>query len=265
MFKTRRELLSQNFLRNHGLVKWLIRASGISWNDTVLEIGAGSGIITECLLSASRKVIAVEIDRDLFAQLTSHLGNNNALELVCGDILDMNLPREPYKVFSNIPFSITGEIVKKLLFSDNPPDSCNLIVQKEAAEKFMVNQRNNSMLSILFYPWFEIKISHTFKRTDFRPIPNVDLCLLQIIKRPSPLISSDDLVRYRDFVVFKFTKCRAVGEWSLAQWLTSYTKDVHCCGYFLKWQKEQDKLEKIHRTRADRNWRAWNRNRSAGW
>ncbi|HBC44996.1 MAG: rRNA (Adenine-N(6)-)-methyltransferase [Candidatus Collierbacteria bacterium GW2011_GWB1_45_35] len=255
MFKTRRKLLSQNFLRGRDLVKRLIAASGISWKNTVLEIGAGSGILTEGLLSVSKKVIAVEIDKGLFAHLSSRLGNNIALELVCSDILALDLPREPYKVFSNIPFSITGEIVKKLLFSDNPPDSCSLIVQKEAAEKFMVNQRKNSMLSILFYPWFEIKISHVFKRTDFTPTPEVDLCFLQIIKRLTPLISNNDMSKYRDFVVFKFTKCRAVGEWPLTQWLIAYTKDVRCRGSFLKWQKEQSKLEKIHRTRTDRNWR----------
>lgn len=257
MFKTRRKLLSQNFLKDSGLIKRLIRASGISWNDTVLEIGAGRGIITESLLSASRKVIAVEIDKDLFTHLSRRLRNNKALELVCGDILEIELPKKPYKVFSNIPFSITGEIIKKLLFSDNPPDSCNLILQKEAALKFMVNQRKNSMLSVLFYPWFEIKISHIFKRTDFTPMPSVDICLLQIIKRPTPLISNNDLSKYRDFVVFKFTKCRAVSKWSLTQWLTSYTKGINSRGSFLKWQREQGKLEKIHRTRNDRNWRTF--------
>lgn len=255
MFKTRRKLLSQNFLKDRELINRLIRASGISWKDIVLEIGAGSGTITEGLLSASRKVIAVEIDKDLFALLSSRLGNNKSLELICGNILDFELPKKPYKVFSNIPFSITGEIIKKLLFSDNPPDSCNLIVQKEAAEKFIVNQRKHSMISIMFYPLFEIKIRHTFKRTDFNPIPNVDLCLLQIIKRTNPIIPNDDLGKYRDFAVFKYNKCRGVIEWQPSQWLTSYTKDVHCRGSFLKWQKEQSKLEKIHRTRNDNNWR----------
>ncbi|HCQ31445.1 TPA: hypothetical protein DIU27_03640 [Candidatus Collierbacteria bacterium] len=255
MFKTRRKLLSQNFLRDRELVKRLIVASSISWKNLVLEIGAGNGIITESLLTVSRKVVAVEIDRDLFTLLSSRLGKNKALKLVNGNILDFKLPNEPYKVFSNIPFSITGEIVKKLLFSDNPPDSCSLIVQKEAAKKFMTNQKKSSMLSILFYPWFDIKIGHILKRTDFQPVPMVDLCLLQIIKRPRPLISNDDLCKYRDFVVYKFTRCRAVGEWPVAQWLASYTKDVHCRGYFLRWQKEQGRLEKIHRTRTDKNWK----------
>ncbi len=257
MLKHRRKLLSQNFLRGRGLTKSLISASGISWKDLVLEIGAGSGIITEHLLSLSRKVIAVEVDKGLYTLLSGRLGKNKSLELICGNFLEIDLPKKPYKVFSNIPFSITGEIIKKLLFSDNPPDSCNLIVQKEAAEKFMVNKRNNSMLSILFYPWFEIKISHTFKRTDFNPSPNVDLCLLQITKRYIPFVTSDHKSKYRDFVVFKFTKSRGVNQWSPLHWLDSYTKGIPSRGAFLSWQESQNKLQKIHRTRTDRNWRKY--------
>lgn len=255
MFKARRKLLSQNFLWDRELIDRLIRASGISWNDTVLEIGPGTGIITEGLLSVSRKVIAVEIDKSLFSELHSRLGNSKSLELVCGNFLDFVLPKEPYIAFSNIPFSITGEIIKKLLFSENPPNSCNFVVQKEAAEKFVVNQRKNSMLSILFYPWFEIKISHVFKRTDFTPTPNVDLFLIQIVKRPVPLIPNFGLCKYRDFVVFRFTNNRAAGRWPVKLWLNSYTMEGRCRGSFLKWQKEQSKLEKIHRSRTDRNWK----------
>lgn len=257
MFKIRRKLLSQNFLRDRELVNGLIRASDISWNDTVLEVGTGNGIITESLISVSKKVIAVEIDKDLFAPLSSRLGKNRNLEFIYGNFLDFELPKEPYKVFSNIPFSLTGEIIKKLLFSNNPPDSCNLIVQKEAAEKFVVNQRKNSMLSVLFYPWFDIKVTHIFNRTDFTPIPRVDICFLQVIKRPTPLIPYNGLSKYRDFVVFKFTKCRAVNKWPVEQWANSYKKAVHHRGSFVKWQYEQSKLEKIHRTRTDRNWRKY--------
>lgn len=110
------------------------------------------------------------------------------------------------------------------------------------------------MLSILFYPWFEIKIIHNFKRTDFNPTPGVDLCLLQITKRPIPLIPNGDLNKYRDFVVFKFIKCSGINELQPSPWLFSYKKDLHCRGYFHKWQNQQSKLEKIRRTRIDKNW-----------
>jgi len=255
MLKSRRKLLSQNFLKGRELVKRLIKASDISRKDLVLDIGAGRGIITQSLLPLTKKVIAVEIDKSLFTDLSCRLSDYKNLELINGNFLSLDLPLEPYKVFSNIPFSITGEIIKKLLFSANPPDSCRLIVQKEAAEKFIVNQRKNSMLAILFYPWFEVKVSHTFKRTDFYPVPSVELCLLQIIKRSVSLVPNDSQNRYRDFVVFKFTKLRGASRRQPSQWLSSYTKDTHCRGFFHKWQIEQSKLKKIHRTRTDKYWR----------
>ncbi|KKT39497.1 hypothetical protein A3K29_02125 [Candidatus Collierbacteria bacterium RIFOXYB2_FULL_46_14] len=255
MFKTRRKLLSQNFLRDEGLITRLIRASGISCKDTVLDIGAGNGNIAEALLSISRKVIAIEIDKALAVQMSRRLENHKALGIVCGDFLDFDLPKEPYKVFSNIPFAITGEIVKKLLFSDNPPETCVLIVQKEAAQKFVINPKKQSMLSILFYPWFDITVGHVFERTDFYPTPIVNTCLLKIVKRPTPLVPDGEMNKYRDFVVYKYTKCRSVGEWSAVRWINTYTNDVHCRGSFAKWQREQRKLVKIHRTRTDKKWK----------
>lgn len=257
MFKTRRKLLSQNFLKDRGLIKHLVRASGVSWNDTVLEIGAGSGMITECLVSTSKKVIAIEIDEELFSGLSMTFGKNDGVELILGNFLELKLPSEPYKVFSNIPFSITSEIVKKLLFSSNPPSACNLIVQKEVAEKLLCNQRKNSMLSILFFPWFDIKVSHVFRRSDFRPAPDVDLCMLRITRKMVPLVPFHSMKKYRDFVVYKFTKSRSASRWCGSQWITAYKIDLRCSGYFEKWQSEQKKIEKIHRTRNDRSWRKW--------
>lgn len=255
MFTTQRKLLSQNFLKDRGLVDRLIRDSGISKQDVVLEIGPGKGIITEGLLVASKKVVAIEIDGTLFATLQNRFRKYQHLELIKGDFLRFGLPIENYKVFSNIPFAITGEIVKKLLLADNPPSSCNLIVQKEVVEKFLVNSEKNFMLGILFYPWFKFKVGYQFERDDFRPNPGVDLSFLRIAKRRVPLIPLRDIEMYRDFVVYQFTKNRLAGRWRPERWLISYLKNTPCRGAFAKWQTEQKNLVKIHRTRNDRNWK----------
>ena len=257
MFKHRRKLLSQNFLKDRRLIKKLIRSSGIGGNDTVLEIGVGKGIITEGLLSVSRKVIGVEVDQAWFDLVSGRLGDNKDLKLIWGDFLEVDLPRGPYKVFANIPFSITGEIIKKLLFSDNPPVTCNLIVQKEASEKLVANKGKSNMLAILFYPWFDIKICHVFKRTDFKPVPSVDICFLQILKRPRPLVPHENVDKYRNFIIYKFTKCRSAGRWPASQWLDRYLSDAHGHRSFAKWQAEQKRVNKIHRTRTDKNWKMY--------
>lgn len=260
MFRTRRELLSQNFLWNRELVKRLVRNSSISQNDLVLEIGPGRGIITDFLLKACKSLTAVETDHELFCFLKEKYKNNKNLTLIERDFLDQELPNEPYKIFSNIPFSITGEIIKKLLFDDNPPSECYLVVQQEAAEKFAISRGKNSMLAVLFYPWFDIKIVHSFKRTDFRPIPGVNICLLKIHHRETPLLDYHHKSEFRDYVAFSFTKQRSAPYNSPTGWLKNYHsfmesgKGKLAYGGFNKWRREEKNLKKIHRTRIDKNW-----------
>lgn len=264
MSSTARKLLSQNFLWNRELVSKLIRGSSISRNDHVLEIGAGQGIITEQLLGVCRRLTAFETDQQLITYLNKKFSALSNLNLLAGDFLARQLPRAaPFKVFSNIPFSITGEIVKKLLFSANPPVDCYLVVQKEAAEKILPNKDHNSMLAILFYPWFIIRTVHHFQKTDFKPAPGVETQLLRIEKRPSPLIADTFLSLYRDFIVYFFTKDRSATSRSPEEWLNRFRlflKDndqraiYRIKGSFVKWQAEERKLVKIHRTRTDIGW-----------
>lgn len=92
----------------------------------MLEIGAGKGRITRCLAQYSGSVIAYELDPALAARLEGRLPEN--VRLYCADFLTAPLPRTPYKVFANIPFSRTTEILRKLtaapLAARNPPTPC---------------------------------------------------------------------------------------------------------------------------------------------
>jgi 23S rRNA (adenine-N6)-dimethyltransferase len=264
MFKTRRKLLSQNFLWNRELVNKLIRDSSISQNDLVLEIGPGKGIITESLIGSCKHLIAIEADRKLYSDLKTKFPLSQRLSLVYGDFLDYYLPTsEKFKVFSNIPFSITGEIVKKLFLANNPPEDSFLIVQKEAAEKFAVNSCRNTMLAILFHPWFEIKVARPLRRHDFSPMPRIDPCLLRLQKRVVPLIDASLVLSYRDFVVYQFVHNKKASRILPKDWLLIFERFTKSSNYlkskingsFSKWQKEERKLSKIHRTRTDASWR----------
>lgn len=256
--------LSQNFLWSRELVGKLVRDSSITNNNLVVEIGPGKGIISEQLLNVCGKLIAVEADENLFKLLQERFSGYPKIRLVREDFLKYPLPKENYKIFSNPPFSITGEIIKKLLFSQNPPIDSYLVVQKEAAEKYMAKDSGNTMLAILFYPWFEIGIIYEFFRTDFKPTPRVESSLIKIKQRSRPLVDEPFAALYRDYVVYNFNRDRSATSLSQREWLIRFAtlvkggdRKLHnkIVGSFGKWQREEQRLSKIHRTRADEDWK----------
>jgi 23S rRNA (adenine-N6)-dimethyltransferase len=121
-----------------------------------------------------------------------------------GDFLHYRLPRQPYKVFANIPFNITTAIVARLTTAEYPPEDTYLIMQKEAAEMFL-GKPHESLRTILLKPWFEMTIVHNFKRKNFIPAPRVDVVMLRLRKRGPPLLRSADRQPFRDFVTHIFT------------------------------------------------------------
>ncbi len=201
-----RKLLSQNFFVNRELVKKLVRDSSISHQDTVLEIGAGHGILTQELALASQKVIALELDSDLIGYLRNRFSKERNITLINADFLNFPLPQYQYKVFANIPFSITGEIIRKLLQSPQSPTDCYLVIQKEAADKFIPNSTQNTMAAILYHPWWEIGEAYKFAKTDFFPPPHVESVLLHIQRRALPLVPPNQKGSYYDFVSYHFTR-----------------------------------------------------------
>lgn len=197
-------LYSQNFLKDPGLVASLLDKSSIGSDDVVYEIGPGKGIITEQLTLRSKRVVAIEKDPDLTALLLKMFADRPNLTIYSGDFLHYRLPRQPYKVFANIPFNITAAIVARLTTAENPPEDAYLIMQREAAEMFL-GKPHESLRTILLKPWFEMAIVHRFERKDFIPAPRVDVVMLRLRKRGPPLIHNVDRHCFRDFVVYSFT------------------------------------------------------------
>lgn len=283
---------SQNLLVDDNLVEKLVSLSTIDQDDTVLEIGAGKGIITKELLKKAGNVVVFEIDQEFVSILKSI--PDNKLIIKNGNFLDFDLPKDKYKVFANIPFNKTSEIIKRLLFSDNPPTDTYLVVQKEVVDRFAGKtfDNKNSLLSILFNPWFEFSIAHEFNRTNFKPIPNVDTVLLNIKLRNNPKVLDQDKEAYRDFVVFGFNQMapnileglpKVINKNHLVKLFnklnistnlkpTELDKDTWTDIFdllkyqkqnkrnlvknsYIKWIKQQEKIEKINRTRNDKGWK----------
>jgi 23S rRNA (adenine-N6)-dimethyltransferase len=266
-----RRPLSQNFLWNPRLARRLVRESSISPDDLVVEIGPGKGILTAQLLRTAKRVIAIELDEGLFRLLQRRFADAPHLTLLRRDFLTWPLPAEPYKVFASIPFAITGDLIRKLLLAPQPPLDGYLVVQAEVAHKFIAHRRCNTMAAMLYYPWFDMRPVHAFQKSDFYPPPRVNACLLRIEKRPVPLIPCDLRALYQDFVVYHFARDRSAKCVSADEWVRVFqavarhpgrspAKAIR--GAFAKWQQEQGRLSKIHRTRTDKNWKRFG---ASGW
>ncbi len=199
----RRVRYSQNFLHNQRLVERIVGASTLDQDDLVIEIGPGDGAITRALTERCRHVIAVELDPVQVERLERCFGRQPNLTVFAADFLDFPLPASPYKVFASIPYRATAAIVGKLTTGTAPPADCYLVVQREAADRFM-GRPTGTLAAIRIAPWFEASIAHRFRRSDFRPAPAVESVLLRLERRPAPLVPDDRRERYEAFVTAAF-------------------------------------------------------------
>lgn len=197
---------SQHFLRSPRLVAELVGHSNIRKNDTVYDLGAGSGVITSVLARRCKKVVAVEIEPQTLMKLHQNVGNLENVTIIKKDILDLPIPSEPYKIFANIPFHLSSQVVRNFTQTNHPPKSMYLIIQKQFARKLTPgNDHFTSQLSAELAPWFAIRIRKPLRRTDFTPPPAVDTVLLEIKPREAPLISDEQMADYQQFIERCFT------------------------------------------------------------
>lgn len=225
--KDRHFQLGQNFLRSRELVRKLVKESSIAPSDTVYEIGPGRGIITAELADVAEDVVAVEVDPQLAKELRNRFRDIRNVRIIQGDFLEHQIQIREYKIFSNIPFNATASIVRKLLYSDNPPADAYLVMQIEAAEKFS-GRPNESEFSVLAKPKWRMELVHAFDRNDFQPAPSVDACLLRFERRMVPIIKKGKLEQYTAFVRYGF------GRWKESLKLTfkpvfTYTQWKRLC------------------------------------
>ncbi len=190
--------VSQNFLTSARAIRRLLGFSDLKSGDLVYEIGPGKGHITRELLKTGALVRAVELDHKLYARLSAAFAGEPGLSLRQGDFLAFSLPKTgSYKVFSNIPFSRTTDILRKLTQSSNPPAAAWLIVEEGAAKRFC-SSKSKSALALR--PFFDVSIACRIDRKEFHPAPSVDCALLCIRRREKPDLPLTDRALYREFL-----------------------------------------------------------------
>ncbi|MDP3763916.1 MAG: 16S rRNA (adenine(1518)-N(6)/adenine(1519)-N(6))-dimethyltransferase RsmA [bacterium] len=197
--------LGQHFLKSERALSVIVEISNLKVGDTILEIGPGTGSLTEKLLVAGAKVMAVEKDDELFELLKRKFEkeiSSGQLILIHDDILKFDLfkleatrplrlakrvGRGTYKLIANIPYNITGAILKKFLGANYQPEKIVLLVQKEVARRIVatpltpsVNGGKESVLSISVKAYGTPKYVETVKAGSFAPMPKVDSAIIAI-------------------------------------------------------------------------------------
>lgn len=182
--------LGQNFLIDGNIVRKICEDGNITKEDNVLEIGPGIGTLTEELSLRAKKVVAVEIDKALLPILDETLENCSNVEIVHGDILDIDLNKlfqEKFetgniKVVANLPYYVTTPIIGKLLEYELDLDSIIVMVQKEVADRIVAEPGNKQYSSLTVFVNYYTNPQILFKvpKTVFMPRPKVDSAVIKL-------------------------------------------------------------------------------------
>lgn len=183
----------QNFLIDKGMLEKIVREAGITKEDTVLEIGPGIGTMTQYLCEGAKKVIAVEIDKNLIPILTEDtLASYDNVRIINEDILKVDINRlveeenegKKIKVVANLPYYITTPIIMGLFESHVPIDSITIMVQKEVADRMQVGPgtKDYGALSLAVQYYAKPEIVAVVPPECFIPRPNVSSAVIRLTR-----------------------------------------------------------------------------------
>ena len=192
----------QNFLVDAHVLNKIIAGAGVTKDDCVLEIGPGIGTLTQYLAEAARKVIAVEIDRNLIPILADTLGEYDNITIINEDILKVDIAAlvnehnngRPIKVVANLPYYITTPIIMGLFESHVPIDNLTVMVQKEVAKRMEVGPgtKDYGALSLAVQYYAKPEIVANVPPNCFIPRPNVGSAVIRLTRYEEPPVKADD-------------------------------------------------------------------------
>ena len=198
---TAQKRYGQNFLIDSNILEKIVASAGITKEDTVLEIGPGIGTLTQHLAEAAKKVICVEIDKNMIPVLEYTLADFDNVTVINQDILKADIVNilkengaESAKVVANLPYYITTPIIMELLEKDLPIESITVMIQKEVAERMQTGPGSKDYgalsLAVAFYSNAEVKM--TVSPNCFIPRPNVDSAVIRLDKLKEPAVKVKD-------------------------------------------------------------------------
>ncbi|MBI4086876.1 ribosomal RNA small subunit methyltransferase A [Candidatus Kaiserbacteria bacterium] len=179
--------LGQHFLKNPKVVEKMIEAAGLRHSDLVLEIGPGTGMLTRGLLSAGARVIAIEADKravDVLEERFHKDTESGQLVIHHADVRERALadfvPKDTsYVIIANIPYYLSGMLLRETLSAAHQPETIVFLVQKEVAER-IARSKKESLLSLSVKVYGVPRYIATVSKGNFSPAPKVDSAILAI-------------------------------------------------------------------------------------
>ncbi len=193
--------LGQHFLRNAGILRRIAEAAAPEPVDTVVEIGPGKGALTGYLLERARRVVAVEVDRELVEGLRHRFSGVENLEILQADVLKTDLARYmPAVIAGNLPYYITSPILERVLQLTPRFPRAVLLVQKEVADRLTARpgRRTYGYLTVAAAVFAEVRVLCRVSPGSFSPPPKVESAVVILEPHPGPLVAEP--ARFLEFV-----------------------------------------------------------------
>jgi 16S rRNA (adenine1518-N6/adenine1519-N6)-dimethyltransferase len=222
-----RKSLGQNFLVDHNLLEFMVRAAEVGPRDLTLDIGCGTGLLTAHLAEAGAKVIGIEVDRGLFAICSRYLEERRNVELVRGDALESKSRLSPvlveavsrewatgrynaFRVISNLPYSVASLLVPDLLEADLPIATMIATVQREVAERMAASPGSDhyGALSLIVQAHACVDVLRRVPPDVFWPRPRVESAIVRMLPDPERRDAIQDYGLFKAIVRAAFSHRR---------------------------------------------------------
>ena len=179
-----RRARGQNLLIDQEIVERIVTVAGIDSTSNVLEIGAGSGVLTRALAARAGQVLAIEVEAELTIRLRQELKGYDNLKVIRGDARTVDLatffPGRQYKLVANLPYSVGTPLLVDVLRADHRPDQITVMLQREVAERICALPGDWSTLTVMTRPFGDPHIAFGVPPSAFWPKPKVFSAVVSI-------------------------------------------------------------------------------------
>ncbi|MEK7125227.1 MAG: 16S rRNA (adenine(1518)-N(6)/adenine(1519)-N(6))-dimethyltransferase RsmA [Patescibacteria group bacterium] len=204
--------LGQHFLINEGVIEKIVTAAELQSDDTVVEVGPGTGNLTKHLIHNIQRLILIEKDHRLIEPLRERFGDGSGVEIMEGDVLELNpsnlgLRASGFKLIANLPYYITSHFFKTIFELWPTPERIIVMVQKEVAQRIVANPPEANLLGLSVQLHATPKMIAHVSAGSFRPVPTVDSAVLKLVPHNQPLLSLE-----QEQIFFSLTRAAFAGK-----------------------------------------------------